>query len=138
MDWLVPAAASGSDCDPARRQGQQALCSILRAVQAVYKLYRRKDLESFAGLLLWFTCGARWLKAWLSVFFRMLHKPSLRLLQLDHGQVAKLQELLDDAMIVCRPAKLSGYPEGLETGQIRCAGSKARRGSSSVIGLVQQ
>ena len=119
-------------------------------MQAGDKLRRRKDLESFAGLLLWFTCGARWLKAWLSVFFRVLHKPSLRLLQLDHRQVAELQELLDDALIVRRPAKLSDILKGWKLlecsgslpaqlfGQIRCAGSKARRGSSSVIGLVQQ
>ena len=99
------------------------LCAVLRKVQAGDKLCRRKDLESFVGLLLWFTCGARWLKAWLSVFFRMLHKPSLRWLQLDHRQVAELQELLDDALVVQRAAKLSDILKGWKL--LECSGRAA-------------
>ena len=42
----------------------------------------------------------------------MLCKPSLHLLQVDQRQVAELQELLDDALIVRRPAKLAEITQG--------------------------
>ena len=35
----------------------------------------RKDLERLLGLLLWFTCGAVWMRPWLQTFYSLLHKP---------------------------------------------------------------
>ena len=32
----------------------------------------RSDLESLVGRLLWLTGGVRWLRPWMSVWFRML------------------------------------------------------------------
>ena len=46
----------------------------------------RKDLERLIGLLLWFTCGAVWLRRpWLQTFYSLLHKPltTCRLVNLE-------------------------------------------------------
>ena len=62
-------------------------------------------------LLIWFTCGARWLKPWLSVFFHMLRKPTLRFLQHDRRQVAELEHLLQDELDSEGRFRTVGHPE---------------------------
>ena len=63
-------------------------------------------------LLIWFTCGARRLKPWLSVFFHMLRKPTLRFLQHDRRQVAELEHLLQDDLTVKADSVLSDTRKG--------------------------
>ena len=45
----------------------------------------RKAVESLIGLLIWYTSGAFWLRAWLSEFYHLLNKPQIatRLLTVD-------------------------------------------------------
>ena len=100
------------------------LCSVLRQLASSTKCCSRKEIESFLGLLIWFTGGARWLKPWLSVFFHMLRKPTLRFLQLDRRQLAELEDLLQTDLAVKADAVLSDVRKGWKL--LECSGHEAR------------
>ena len=50
------------------------LTAALRAVAKAGSRHSRRSLQSLVGLLSWYTCGARWLKPWMSIWFHMLLK----------------------------------------------------------------
>ena len=82
------------------------ICLALRRICRGIPISRR-ELESLIGRLLWFTGGMRWLRPWMSTWFRMASKPTLRFLHLDWGQVDELLELLGEDLRVCRHARFS-------------------------------
>ena len=50
------------------------LTAALRAVAKAGSRHSRRSLQSLVGLLSRYTCGARWLKPWMSIWFHMLLK----------------------------------------------------------------
>ena len=81
---------------------------------------RRRDLQALVGLLSWFTCGARWLKPWMAVWFHMLLKPALRFQCLDETQLAEVLRVLDSNLRVRRRACLSDVQQGWQA--VECSG----------------
>ena len=84
------------------------------APAAVSDIHQR----TLVGRLLWFTGGVRWLWPWMSVWFRMAAKPTLRFQHLDRDQLAELSGLLDGAWRVSRHAALSDVRQGWQSLEI--------------------
>ena len=100
------------------------ICLALRRVCRGSPISRR-ELESLIGRLLWFTGGMRWLRPWMSTWFHMASKPTLRFLHLDWGQVDELLELLGEDLRVCRHARFSDARCGWRL--LECGGRTVHR-----------
>ena len=63
---------------------EKRACMLKPLLRSGVKMLRM-DSEHLLGRLLWFTCGAVWLRPWLQSFYSLLHKPltTCRLVNLE-------------------------------------------------------
>ena len=110
IGWLFN--LGGKLCATLPEDKSVRLVAALSAVARVGSRHSRRELESLVGLLSWYTCGARWLKPWMAIWFRMLLKPVLRFLPLDRAQLAEVLELLDSRARLLQRAQLCDAQAG--------------------------
>ena len=89
-----------------------AMLEALEAIAAHPRRVPRKLLQQLVGRLVWFTSGARWLRPWLQIWFRALHKPGLHFVQLDILQLEELAATLDGHCCVTKCLRLSDVQVG--------------------------
>ncbi|CAE7193802.1 unnamed protein product, partial [Symbiodinium necroappetens] len=124
IGWLLQ--FDGQPCATLSEDKVLRLEAGLRAV--TQRLWvRRREFESLVGLLSWYTCGARWLKPWMAMWFHMLLKPAMHFYNLDGEQLWELQRLLDADLRVTRCATLSDVQTGRRLAE--CGGKVAKESS---------
>ena len=124
VGWLLQ--FDGQPCATLSEDKVLRLEAGLRAVTQ-RRWVRRRELESLVGLLSWYTCGARWLKPWMAMWFHMLLKPAMHFYNLDGEQLWELQRLLDADLRVTRCATLSDVQPGWRLAE--CGGKVVKESS---------
>ncbi|CAE7731791.1 unnamed protein product, partial [Symbiodinium pilosum] len=118
IGWLFN--LGGKLCATLPEDKSVRLVAALSAVARVGSRHSRRELESLVGLLSWYTCGARWLKQWTAIWFRMLLKAVLRFLPLDRAQLAEVLELLNSRARLLQRAQLCDAQAGWKL--LECGG----------------